>query len=650
MSFRLQINLILIAVTLCVGIGTLWFFKIEQERVIHDNIEAQADAISKLIAEDLAKMVYLNDPDISTDITRRIQSINNLYTAYFFDNENHPILIINPTEQRILHYSTAIDTKISFEGVPLGVGHFIFDNVTLAQETERLQNFAITLLVLLIFVTLVFIHFLDNRFIRRLSELSYALRKVAQDQDFEFQLTICRQDEIGEVRQHFNELVSQVHQHTQQLKYEAHHDALTGLYNRNYLNEIIYQTIADNTYNALCYIDLDQFKVINETLGHATGDQLIKRLSNFIQEFFNEEHNTLLARIGGDEFILLIQQTSELEAKRLAETLKSQIKQFKYIHNNKTYRIGVSIGLIHYNPLSPNHTNLTATQLLSAADTACHHAKAEGRDKLISYQIGDQGLAQAQNTMNLISVITTALEKNQFELYLQPIVPTHNTQVLNHFETLIRLQKADGQMIPPSIFIPIAEKYGLSKKIDLWVVTELLKHLASSANFCQSLHVITINLSADSLMDSKFKNKLDQVLHNSQVPLNKLCFEVTETGSISNFLKVRDFIHHFKKLGCSFALDDFGTGMASFEYLSELPVDYLKIDGSFVKNIAHDPVMKEMVIAMNQIGHITQTQVIAEFVENQEIVKVLQAIGVDYLQGYYFSKPLPITTYLVDNC
>lgn len=646
MSFRLQINLIFIVLTLSIGLGTLWYFKHEQEKIIQHTIAAQADAISKLISEDLAKMVYLDDPDTSTDITRRIQSINNLYAAYFFDLQNRPLLIINPSQKRILKESTAINTQISFEGVALGTGHFIFDNKLLSQEKERLQTFTLTLLVLLFFITVIFIQFLDKRFIRRLSELSWALKKVSQQQDFNVQLPICKNDEIGMVRQHFNELVTHIKTHTEQLKFEASHDVLTGLYNRNYINRALQNSIDNQTDNAICYIDLDQFKVINETLGHTVGDQLLKQLSGFMQQFLSLDSDTLLARIGGDQFILLIQNTNDSEAKQLALMLKSKIKEFKYCHQDKQHHIGISMGLIFYTPLSPNHERLTATDLLSAADTACHRAKAEGRDQLLCYHFGDQQLCEVQNSLKLVSVIRTALEQEEFELYLQPIVSSQCHSNFDHFETLIRLHTANGQMIPPSLFIPVAENYGLSKEIDLWVIQSLLAKLETYPNFVNSLTMISVNLSAGSLMDSAFKEQLNQTLATSTFNLNKLCFEVTETGTISNFLKVRDFILHFRRLGCRFALDDFGTGMASFEYLSELPVDYLKIDGSFVKHIAQDPVMREMVVAMKQIGHITNTQVIAEFVETQDIVSLLQEIGVDYLQGYHCSKPLPIQQFL----
>lgn len=649
MSFRLQINLLFIFIALTIGAGSLWFFKTEQEKVIQLNIQAQANAITTLVAEDLAKMIFMDDPDISTDITRRIQSIEGLYAAYFFDPSNEPILIIHPTERRSLRYSSAIDTQVSFEEHNLGKAHFIFDNVVLANEQIKLRHFALTLFTLLILSILLLTHYLDKNFIRRLSELSFALKKSAEEQNFDNRLSICKQDEIGKARANFNDLVTMVKEHTEQLSFEARHDVLTGLYNRHYLQERVKESIQNDTRNALCYIDLDQFKVVNDTLGHAVGDQLLEKLSQYLLEYLDTKAHTLLARIGGDEFVLLIEQTERLEAKKLINGLIDKTKAFEFISGERKFRIGLSVGMIYYDPLCPNHPDIAPADLLSAADTACYHAKAEGRDKLVCYRFGDQNLTLTQNAMNLVSTMTLSLETDQFELYLQPIVPSHNFDQISHYETLLRLKGSDGQLITPNQFIPVAEQYGLVKKLDLWVVNHLLKQLQSYPLFMQTVNFISINLSAESLMDANFKKELDQLLDKTELPLSKLCFEITETGSISDFLTVRDFIRHFKKRGCCFALDDFGTGMASFEYLSELPVNFLKIDGSFIRQISKDPVMKEMVIAMNQIGHITQTQVIAEYVENLELAELLKEIGVDYLQGYYFSAPKPLETFATKN-
>lgn len=642
MSFRFQINLLFFFITLSLGAGSLWFFKTEQEKVIELNMQSQAKAITTLVSEDLAKMVYLDDPDLSTDITRRIHSVEGLYAAYFFDLNNEPLLIINSPKHHELGHSIAIDTQISFEDHNLGKAQFIFDNSVLANEQTRLTQFAITLFSLLIFTTLLLTHYLDKNFIRRLSELSFALKKSTEEQNFDHRLSICKRDEIGKAREHFNNLVTMVKEYTEQLAYEARHDVLTGLYNRYYLQEKIKDSIQSGNRHALCYIDLDQFKIINDTLGHAVGDKLLQEYAHYLLTYLITKEKTLLARTGGDEFVLLMEQTEPSSAQSLVYDLIEKTKEFEFIYGERKFRIGLSAGMIYFDTLEENPLNISPADILSAADTACHQAKAEGRDKLVAYRFGDQNLIHTHDSMNLVSTIRAALETNRFELYLQPIVPSRDLKQVSHYETLLRLIGPGNEIISPVQFIPVAEQYGLVKKIDLWVVSTLLQKLRAYPEFSERVNFISINLSAESLMDVLFKEELDQLLNLTQIPLSKLCFEVTETGSITDFLTVRDFIEHFKKRGCSFALDDFGTGMASFEYLSQLPVDFLKIDGSFVKQMASDPVMKELVIAMNQIGHITQTKVIAEYVENQELVESLTEIGVDYLQGYFFSVPRPL--------
>jgi len=266
-------------------------------------------------------------------------------------------------------------------------------------------------------------------------------------------------------------------------------------------------------------------------------------------------------------------------------------------------------------------------------------------DALVRY-LNDDQLVDYQNQMSWVTRIYEAFAQDQFRIYLQPIVAVPNDgKTWNHFEALIRLQDGD-EVVSPFHFIPVAERYGLTKKIDSWVIFAVFSQLKNNPRFLDSIELISINLSVLSIVDKNFQQHVKDLFVEYELPYHKICFEITETGVISDVEKAMDFINCFRDLGVVFSLDDFGSGMSSFGYLKDLGVDILKIDGQFVKDICHDPVMREMVAAMINIGHISDKKVVAEHVEDEATVKLISKMGVDYIQGYYYSKPLPITTFM----
>ena len=443
--------------------------------------------------------------------------------------------------------------------------------------------------------------------------------------------------------------VTVAHHIEQQLSWQASHDALTGLVNRrefeNCLQKAVLSAKASDQQHALCYLDLDQFKLVNDTCGHIAGDELLRQVTALFQS--QVRTSDTLARLGGDEFGLLLFHCPLDAALRVASKLLEQLQEFRFVWQDKTFSIGVSIGLV---AIDANTQSMTS--VMSAADSACYAAKNKGRNRVQVYQADDRELAIQQSQMQWVTRLTQALEENRFRLYYQSIVPSRQTSSLaTHYEILLRLVDEQGNLVSPMAFIPAAERYNLMPAIDRWVIrtlfTSLGQHYRENRNPCHFLEdgcdcLYAINLSGTSLNDEQFIDFVREQLALYQVPPQVICFEITETVAIANLRQAAQFMRSLKQVGCRFALDDFGSGMSSFAYLKNLPVDYLKIDGGFVRQIVDEPTDLAMVEAINHIGHVMGLQTIAEFVENEAILEKIAAIRVDYAQGYGISQPRPL--------
>jgi len=423
------------------------------------------------------------------------------------------------------------------------------------------------------------------------------------------------------------------------LAHQATHDALTGLINRNdferRLERVLETARTSHDEHALCYLDLDQFKVINDTCGHEAGDELLRQLGRLLSVAVRKRDT--LARLGGDEFGVLMEHCTLVQAHRVADEVRKAIEEFRFVWEEQAFRIGVSIGLVPITESSESVANL-----LSAADSACFAAKDEGRNRVHVYHLDDTELARRQGEMAWVARIDQALEDYRLQLWSQPIVPVvTGSDKGEHFELLLRLIDERGETVPPGAFLPAAERYGLSTKLDRWVVGAALDWLSRNPERLDRLHLCCINLSGTSLADEEFLEFVQERLDKSQVSAQKICFEVTETAAIANLSRAMSFMGTLKGKGCKFALDDFGSGLSSFAYLKTLPVDYLKVDGAFVKDIVDDQVDLALVRSINDVGKVMGTATIAEFVENDAILEKLREIGVDYAQGYGIGRPAP---------
>lgn len=439
--------------------------------------------------------------------------------------------------------------------------------------------------------------------------------------------------------------VSLMHRIPHLLSYHATHDALTGLINRREferrLSELLVQAKHTRQHHALAYLDLDQFKLVNDTCGHAVGDRLLCQITYLLKEKVRDSDT--LARLGGDEFGLLLENCPLERALQITEDLLATIRNFRFVWQGHSFDIGVSIGLV---PISED--SVTPAEVLSEADAACFTAKEKGRNRVQVYQPGDLEMAQRHGEMQWVSRLHKALDENRFRLYCQAIAPL-NGDLARHGEVLLRLEDEDGKLVPPMAFLPAAERYNLMPAIDRWVIGTALAaiggHLRQQHHGQHSL-MCNINLSGASLGEPGLQDYIDEQFALHQVPPATVCFEITESAAIANLERAATFMHALRQKGCRFALDDFGSGLSSFAYLKTLPVDYLKIDGVFVKDAAHDPVARAMVQAIHTVGHVMGIKTVAEYVENEQILAAIKEIGVDYAQGYGIGYPCPMSEFL----
>lgn len=435
--------------------------------------------------------------------------------------------------------------------------------------------------------------------------------------------------------------VSQNRELTRRLSYQASHDTLTGLLNRREfeirLRAALHKASEAGSLVTLCYMDLDQFKLVNDTCGHIAGDELLRQLAHTLKHELRDSDT--VARLGGDEFGVLLEGCTFEDAGRLAASLRKAVRDHHFTWNGKTFEVGVSIGVV---PLSAETGGVT--EALSAADVACYAAKEGGRNRVHLYQTDDDELQRKRTDMQWVSRIRQALKENRFILYQQPIVAVipGNLSSVKHHEVLIRMLDEEGTLLAPGQFMGAAEQFGLMDDIDRWVLQNALEWLAVNAT--NGHRRLAVNLSGQSLSSPAFLENVTDMFTVSRVDARQICFEITETAAIANLDNATNFIRTLKTMGCEFALDDFGSGMSSFAALKNLPVNYLKIDGSYVRDLVHDAVDRSMVEAVSQIGHAMGMQTIAEFVEDQATLSALAVIGVDYAQGYGIAKPQPLET------
>jgi len=428
-----------------------------------------------------------------------------------------------------------------------------------------------------------------------------------------------------------------------QISYQASHDTLTGLINRREFENRLGMSLdvlrdnAEETH-ALLYVDLDQFKVVNDTFGHTAGDALLRQLSEIIQTQIRS--TDVISRLGGDEFGILLERCSQDRAVEVAESIRGEIEGYRFEWQDSFTTVRCSIGVVLVTA-----ENADVAGLMSSADVACYSAKDMGRNQVHFYRDSDASLRHEE--MKWVSKITSAVEEGRFELFFQPIIGIgeKNGDRRGHYELLLRMRDEKGNLVGPNQFIPAAERYNLMSTLDRWVIHEALSELADRSGDDKAKYTIAINLSGTSLSEDRFLDFVINELKKAKLPAGAICFEITETAAISNLARVVHFMQALKKLGCKFSLDDFGSGLSSFTYLKNLPVDYLKIDGQFISNVADDSVDESMVKAIHEVGNAMGIETIAERVETKQVLDKLGTLGVEFAQGYYIARPASVESF-----
>jgi len=436
--------------------------------------------------------------------------------------------------------------------------------------------------------------------------------------------------------------MSRERQYAMRLAHLASHDALTGLLNRREFERRVSMVLAEGAFeaknHAVLYVDLDEFKIVNDTCGHAAGDELLRQVGALLRPRLRE--GDTLARLGGDEFGVLLEHCAPAPAFAIADALRKSIGDFHFQWNQRSFKIGASVGVVN---IAGGPDSLTG--ILAAADAACYMAKDKGRNRVQVYRPESDEVTLRQGEMEWVSRIHRALAENRFCLYAQPVRATAGGDATPAYtELLLRLRDDEGRLVPPTAFIPAAERYHLMPAIDRWVISTafglIARHVGTTAD-ATSIGVCGINVSGASIGDDDFLDFVQAKFIEHDIAHSQICFEITETTAVASLSKATQFMTALRALGCRFALDDFGVGVSSFTYLKHLPVDYLKIDGSFVKDMLDDPVNRAMVEAIHRIGHIMGKKTIAESVERRETLKALREIGVDYAQGFAIAYPAP---------
>jgi diguanylate cyclase (GGDEF)-like protein/PAS domain S-box-containing protein len=427
---------------------------------------------------------------------------------------------------------------------------------------------------------------------------------------------------------------------TRQMSYQATHDALTGLVNRHEferrLEEAIERGHRGDGQHVLCYLDLDHFKVVNDTSGHLAGDSMLREVAKLLRDAVRDSDT--VGRLGGDEFGMLLVSCPLEKARQIADDVCRSVGEYRFVWRDKIFNIGVSVGLVEISRESG-----TIEELLTAADSACYVAKKEGSGRVAVYSARDEALARHTGEIQWLQTLQGALKENRFQLFYQPIVPAHGTDGGGPaMEVLVRLQDEAGHHVPPAEFVRAAERYRLMGLVDRWVVQTTLAALGRGAIQAASDRCVAINVSGQTLADSQFLEFVVECLDSTGVAPSQVCFEISETAVVANLDHARRFVGVLHGMGCQFALDDFGSGVGSFSNLKSLPMDYLKIDGSFIRNLGRDSVNQAMVAAMIKLARTLNFRVIAEQVEDSASLDAARRMGVDFVQGYAIARPQPL--------
>ncbi len=625
---------------------------------------------AKIIAKKLSALVVEVNPKTLQQSMPLLAGHSGLQRVVLFDRNRKELsrFIADPFQQTAIEDTAKFEFQLHHQGRWVGDIELVYRVPPLGEQLEKYHQAVVMSFVALLVMLLLLRYFFGKILVTPLKKLANIIRS-SSDKDTEVE-----EDEFKMLATAFEDVRLQAMQHQQDLKlankdlqkrslqleqeleeriqaekrltFIARHDVLTGLPNRAAfdlrLDELLVDAHEDNHTHVLLYMDLDQFKVVNDTCGHVAGDHLLRQVTEVLRKDIRQ--GDILARLGGDEFGVLLPYCGTKIALGIANKMRQTIMDFRFTWQDKTFSIGISIGMV---PITPDSE--TRETLLSLADALCYTAKDNGRNCVEVYHGETHANTSRQTEMYWVSRVNDAMEEKRIVLMYQPIQAVSNDEHQDHYEILMRLQETTGELIAPGAFLPAAERYNLMPRLDRYVVDCTFEWLSFHPTHLANLGMCSINLSGSSLGDTDFLEFIIDGLSRYKIPPEKICFEITETMAVQKFNNTLVFMDKLRQLGCKFALDDFGSGFSSYAYLKNLPVDFLKIDGAFVRDIAEDKLDRSMVKSINEIAHVMGKKTIAEYVENPEILSFLYEIEVDYAQGFYIGKPEPLDNILLNT-
>lgn len=656
-----------------IAVALTWYFITSRLQDIDRAIEEQGQAIARQLAQACEYGLFIGEAELLQELARGVRKHEAVQAVRIVDREGrvwvqfgtptglpapdlsadgsllrtHDMLFISePVRSKPL----LIATDALVEAQPHTIGQVTLGislQSTRARQRQILINsFLLTSAVLIVAILMALR--LGRDIVRPIGLLTQTVERIGQGHlhvrppqglGGEFTLLgegISRMAE--ELEGFYDNLQSRIQEATAKLRWQASHDPLTGLANRvefeTQVDKALKSAIEKGRRHTLVFMDLDQFKVVNDTSGHKAGDELLKQLSAQLKQALRS--TDVLARLGGDEFGVLFHDCGGDVGLRLAEGLRLVVEGFRFRYGDRVYCIGVSMGLVEIDADSPS-----VGELLSAADAACYAAKEGGRNRIHRYHIEDKELLRRRGEMEWASRITQALEAGRMQIYCQYLQPLRASDGAQHYELLLRMVDTAENVIPPMAFLPAAERYQLAAVLDRWVLDQVLGRCADKLARHPEL-ILSINISGASLGDTAFQSHLRNKLAQHPNVAGNLCLEITETAAIANLDSALQLISELRVLGCRFALDDFGSGLSSFAYLRSLPIDYLKIDGTFVRDMHQDPIDAAMVEAIHKVARLMGVRTVAEYVENEATARMLEEMGVDYAQGYHIHRPVPL--------
>ena len=630
------------------------------QKLVQQALSNEQEVRTVLVVDNKGQLLALSGRPLSEDLIKRIDKDNlkefKLRNGIIFTSPIYRSLI------EIEDFTSGTDAQQSayVNTSQLEIGHVYVD-----LSNQTLQNLKLDLITKIVLIGLFGLLLsaliawrIGRNITKPIQEIAHAVNKVGEG-IFVQTITENSSGELKTLQKGFNSMSSslkhayesmqdKINDATSMLRYQAQHDDLTGLVNRREFEIRLERSLKSvqemRSQHVFCYMDLDQFKLVNDTCGHAAGDELLRQISVLLANRMRDRDT--LARLGGDEFGLLLENCSLADANQITNTLLKIVHDYRFMHDDKIFNIGVSIGMVVI-----NDSFESVSDIVHAADSACYSAKKAGRNQSFLFSAGDIEVKQRRSQVEAISDITDEIDDEQFLLYCQPIVPlSSNVPAQHHYEVLIRKISPDGTIILPTSFIASAERYHLMPNIDRWVIKntfaayrEMLDKTLEKCNY-----VFSINLSGTSLGDKSLLGYIREQLVVYAIPPTAICFEITETSAIVNLKNTIQLFSALRNLGCSFALDDFGSGMSSFTYLKNFEVDYLKIDGAFVKEMHINKIDHAMVRSIHSVAEAMNIKTVAEFVENEDILKELKTIGVHYGQGMHLGSPVAIKK-LIEN-